>query len=250
MSRVKWAVLARLDRFEGLKQAELADMLDLQPISLPPPRRAERQRSDRTPARSLRIAVPNDFISPRPRDRGQAAQRARRGAQRDRLRRDRSGRRSADARASQCGEGEPAPRHSAQARPTLSAMAEPALKLAPQPDTAAVREELFGGAVAAPHPHAAAACSAGHHCPARCRLDPSRRPLCRDRQRLPRGPESAHHARHFGQRCSACWCGKASMSASTTRCSEPIPIPFQLNLKQAQSKLDTAKTQFASLSEL
>jgi MarR family transcriptional regulator for hemolysin len=27
-------VLARLDRFEGLKQAELADMLDLQPISL------------------------------------------------------------------------------------------------------------------------------------------------------------------------------------------------------------------------
>jgi len=26
--------LARLDRFEGLKQAELADMLDLQPISL------------------------------------------------------------------------------------------------------------------------------------------------------------------------------------------------------------------------
>jgi MarR family transcriptional regulator, transcriptional regulator for hemolysin len=34
MSRAKWAVLARLDRFEGLKQAELADMLDLQPISL------------------------------------------------------------------------------------------------------------------------------------------------------------------------------------------------------------------------
>jgi MarR family transcriptional regulator for hemolysin len=34
MSRAKWAVLARLERFEGLKQAELADMLDLQPISL------------------------------------------------------------------------------------------------------------------------------------------------------------------------------------------------------------------------
>ena len=34
MSRAKWAVLARLDRFEGLKQAELAEMLDLQPISL------------------------------------------------------------------------------------------------------------------------------------------------------------------------------------------------------------------------
>jgi MarR family transcriptional regulator, transcriptional regulator for hemolysin len=34
MNRAKWAVLARLDRFEGLKQAELADMLDLQPITL------------------------------------------------------------------------------------------------------------------------------------------------------------------------------------------------------------------------
>lgn len=34
MSRAKWAVLARLDRFEGLKQAELAEMLDLQPITL------------------------------------------------------------------------------------------------------------------------------------------------------------------------------------------------------------------------
>ena len=34
MTRAKWAVLARLDRFEGLRQAELAEMLDLQPISL------------------------------------------------------------------------------------------------------------------------------------------------------------------------------------------------------------------------
>ena len=34
MTRAKWAVLARLDRFEGLKQTELAEMLDLQPISL------------------------------------------------------------------------------------------------------------------------------------------------------------------------------------------------------------------------
>jgi MarR family transcriptional regulator for hemolysin len=34
MTRAKWAVLARLDRFEGLKQAELAEMLDLQPITL------------------------------------------------------------------------------------------------------------------------------------------------------------------------------------------------------------------------
>jgi MarR family transcriptional regulator, transcriptional regulator for hemolysin len=34
LTRAKWAVLARLERFEGLRQNELADMLDLQPISL------------------------------------------------------------------------------------------------------------------------------------------------------------------------------------------------------------------------
>jgi len=34
MTRAKWAVLARLDRFEGLKHSELAEMLDLQPITL------------------------------------------------------------------------------------------------------------------------------------------------------------------------------------------------------------------------
>jgi MarR family transcriptional regulator for hemolysin len=34
MTRAQWVVLARLDRFEGLKQTELAEMLDLQPITL------------------------------------------------------------------------------------------------------------------------------------------------------------------------------------------------------------------------
>jgi MarR family transcriptional regulator for hemolysin len=34
MSRAQWAVLVRLERQEGLKQAELADMLDIQPITL------------------------------------------------------------------------------------------------------------------------------------------------------------------------------------------------------------------------
>src|ERR1700747_3374926 len=33
-TRAQWAGMARLDRSEGLKQAELAEMLDLQPISL------------------------------------------------------------------------------------------------------------------------------------------------------------------------------------------------------------------------
>src|SRR6202042_1388195 len=34
VTRAQWAVLVRLDRFEGLNQSELADMLDLQPITL------------------------------------------------------------------------------------------------------------------------------------------------------------------------------------------------------------------------
>ena len=34
MTRAHWAVLVRLDRSEGLKQSELAELLDLQPISL------------------------------------------------------------------------------------------------------------------------------------------------------------------------------------------------------------------------
>jgi MarR family transcriptional regulator for hemolysin len=34
ISRAQWAVLTRIDRNVGLKQSELADMLDLQPITL------------------------------------------------------------------------------------------------------------------------------------------------------------------------------------------------------------------------
>ncbi|MGB7259851.1 MAG: MarR family winged helix-turn-helix transcriptional regulator [Pseudolabrys sp.] len=34
MTRAQWGVLVRLDRSEGLKQAELAEILDLQPITL------------------------------------------------------------------------------------------------------------------------------------------------------------------------------------------------------------------------
>lgn len=34
MTRAQWAVLARVERSEGLKQCELADTLDLQPITL------------------------------------------------------------------------------------------------------------------------------------------------------------------------------------------------------------------------
>ena len=34
ITRAQWVVLVRLDRFEGLKQSEPAEMLDLQPITL------------------------------------------------------------------------------------------------------------------------------------------------------------------------------------------------------------------------
>ena len=34
ISKAQWAVLVRIDRHEGLKQTELAEILDLQPISL------------------------------------------------------------------------------------------------------------------------------------------------------------------------------------------------------------------------
>jgi len=34
ITRAQWVVLVRLDRFEGLKQSELAQMLDLKPITL------------------------------------------------------------------------------------------------------------------------------------------------------------------------------------------------------------------------
>src|ERR1700683_1513444 len=34
MTRAQWAVLVRLDRSEGLNQSELAETLDLQPITL------------------------------------------------------------------------------------------------------------------------------------------------------------------------------------------------------------------------
>lgn len=34
LTRAQWAVLAKLQRFEGLKQAELAEMMEMQPITL------------------------------------------------------------------------------------------------------------------------------------------------------------------------------------------------------------------------
>jgi MarR family transcriptional regulator, transcriptional regulator for hemolysin len=34
MTRAQWAVLAKVERYEGLKQSELADMMDMQPITL------------------------------------------------------------------------------------------------------------------------------------------------------------------------------------------------------------------------
>jgi MarR family transcriptional regulator for hemolysin len=55
ISRAQWAVLIRIERTEGLKQSELAEMLDLQPITLT-------RLLDRLAGNSLieRRADPND----------------------------------------------------------------------------------------------------------------------------------------------------------------------------------------------
>ena len=55
MTRAQWGVLVRLDRSEGLKQSELAEILDLQPITLT-------RLLDRLSANKLieRRADPND----------------------------------------------------------------------------------------------------------------------------------------------------------------------------------------------
>lgn len=55
ISRAQWAVLIRIERNEGLKQSELAELLDLQPISLT-------RLLDRLAANGLieRRADPND----------------------------------------------------------------------------------------------------------------------------------------------------------------------------------------------
>ena len=61
MTRAQWAVLMRLERREGLKQSELAEMLDLQPITLT--RLVDRlcdngaDRAPRRPKRSPRQAA-------------------------------------------------------------------------------------------------------------------------------------------------------------------------------------------------
>ena len=34
MTRAQWAVLAKLERTEGLKQAEVAELMEMQPITL------------------------------------------------------------------------------------------------------------------------------------------------------------------------------------------------------------------------
>ena len=80
MTRAQWAVLARLESHQGLKQSELAEMLDLQPITLT--RLVDRlcdnglieRRADPDDRRAKRL-----FLTPAARAGAGAAQRARRG---------------------------------------------------------------------------------------------------------------------------------------------------------------------------
>src|SRR5690349_10819071 len=116
MTRAKWAVLARLDRFEGLKQAELAEMLDLQPISLT--RLLDglagngliERRPDPEDRRAKRL-----FLTPAARPL-QAPHRARRRPHGDRTRGTASGRRRRAARRAHRDQGQPAARRAAQTR--------------------------------------------------------------------------------------------------------------------------------------
>ena len=143
---------------------------------------------------------------------------------------------------SQRGEGKPAPRQfSESTRTWTSAMAEPALKLAPpQPDTAAVpgkRPSAGGGG-------------------ASCRmillvvlplialvggvaLLSRRRPLCLDRQCLCRRPEGADHAGHLRQGQPRRWCAKASMSRPAIPVrdrSRAIPARAEAGAEQARHR--------------
>ena len=96
MTRAQWAVLLRLERREGLKQSELAEILDLQPITLT-------RLVDRLCDNGLieRRADPNDrrakrlYLTPAARPLIDRLADAGRGAGGDGARRRRPGRRSA-----------------------------------------------------------------------------------------------------------------------------------------------------------
>ena len=122
ISRAQWAVLMRIDRTEGLKQSELAEMLDLQPISLT--RLLDRladnglieRRADPNDRRANRLylkpaAKPllDRLVGTRRRHDGDRARRARRQIDR------------AHAQGTRRAEGQPAPRHRANAHPQEAA---------------------------------------------------------------------------------------------------------------------------------
>ena len=98
MTRAQWAVLLRLERREGLKQSDLAEILDIQPITLT--RLVDRlcdnglieRRPDPNDRRAKRL-----YLTPAARPLLDRIADAGRGAGRDGARRRRSGRRRRDA---------------------------------------------------------------------------------------------------------------------------------------------------------
>ena len=148
ITRAQWAVMARLDRQEGLKQSELAEMLDLQPITLT--RLLDRlgdsglieRRPDPHDRRAKRL-----FLTPAARPLLERLGYARRGADVDRARRDRPSHRQADAGQSFDRQGEPAAGDCAQGprRDRSRAMTDTVLKFRGEPEAAAgVRQASLG----------------------------------------------------------------------------------------------------------
>ncbi len=117
MSRAQWAVLIRIERSEGLKQSELAEMLDLQPISLT-------RLLDRLADNGLieRRADPNDrranrlYLTPAAQPLLEPPVGTRRRHDGDRARRPRRQVGRTHAQRARHAEGQSAPRHQRQSR--------------------------------------------------------------------------------------------------------------------------------------
>ena len=118
ITRAQWAVLAKVERTEGLKQSELAEQMEMQPITLT--RLIDRlcdngwieRRGDDRPPRQPPLSAQG---------RASPAGQARRAALRadgDRARRHQSGRRPPPARPARSDQGKRAQRHTESGRGT------------------------------------------------------------------------------------------------------------------------------------
>ena len=214
ISRAQWGVLVRLDRSEGLKQSELAEILDLQPISLT-------RLLDRLAENGLieRRADPNDrranrlFLMPAARPLLEQLAELGKDMMATVLDGSRSEVERAPAARSRAGEGQSALGHRAQRDPTtsrqwLSVMSEKALEsrsgagiqdIAGTQERDAVEIWIAGAARPQAAAHDPAGRPAGARGADRLRHLSDGRTLYLHRQRLCRRAEGADHAGHLRQ---------------------------------------------------